>query len=175
MKKEDKVKVVASLKEALETYPHFYLTDMEALNADMTSKLRRECFKKNIKLIMAKNSLLKLAMMDLNEDLYSPLFEALKGNTAVMFCESASAPAKLIKQFTKGSKGEGKPQLKAAYAEEGVYIGAQHLDMLESIKSKEEVLADVIALLQSPVKNVLSSLQSGGNIIHGVLETLQNR
>lgn len=175
MRKEDKVNVVASLKEALETYPHFYLTDVEALNAEKTSELRRACFKSEIKLVVTKNTLLKLAMKDVNEELYAPLFDSLKGSTAVMFCENANAPAKLIKEFTKGTKGEGRPKLKAAYAQEGLYIGADQLDTLVSIKSKEELIADVVALLESPIKNVISSLQSGGHTIHGVLETLQNK
>lgn len=175
MRKEDKVTVVASLKEAIEAYPHFYLTDVEALDAKKTSELRRECFKRNIKLVVAKNKLLMRALSEVNEELYAPFFATLKGSTAVMFSENANAPAKLIKDFTKGSKGEGKPQLKSAYAQEGIYIGANQLSTLETIKSREELIADVVALLESPIKNVLSSLQSGGNTIHGVLETLQKK
>lgn len=175
MRKEEKANVVASLKEALDTYPHFYLTDVEALDAEKTSKLRRECFKKNIKLVVTKNTLLKRALVEAGEETFEPLFDTLKGNTAVMFTENANAPAKLIQELTKGTKGEGKPQLKAAYAQEGIYVGAQHLEMLVSIKSREELIGEVVTLLESPIKNVLSSLQSGGNTIHGVLETLQNK
>ena len=175
MKKEDKSTVVESLVEMLEKYPHFYLTDIEALPADKTSALRRECFKNDVKLIVVKNTLLRIALKQVNDEAYAPLYDLLKGNTAVMFAETANVPAKVIKDFTKDTKGEGKPQLKGAYVQESVYLGAQNLDALVNIKSREELIADVVALLQSPIKNVLSSLQSGGNTIHGLLQTLQER
>lgn len=174
MRKEDKINVLEMLKGYLAYYPHFYLTDIEGLNAEKTTALRRECNKNNIKLVVVKNTLMRSAMSAANVD-FAELYGSLKGNTAVMFTEVANAPAKLIKNFTKDTKGEGKPQLKAAYAQEGIYVGCEHLDYLVAIKSKEELIGDVVSLLQSPAKNVLSALQSAGQTIHGVLKTLEER
>lgn len=174
MRKEDKVAVIEQLASIVQEYPNFYLTDIEALNAEKTSALRRECFKREVKLVVVKNSLLKKALENLESD-YSPLYTALKGNTAVMLSHTANVPARLIKDFTKDTKGEGKPQLKAAYVQESFYVGAENLSALVDIKSKDELLADVIALLQSPAKNVISALQSSGQTIHGVLTTLAER
>lgn len=174
MRKEDKGLIIEQLKGYINEYPHFYLTDIEALNADKTMALRRACNKSEIKLVVVKNTLLRSALAASEVD-FAPIYSVLKGNTAIMFSQSANAPAKLIKDFTKDSKGEGKPQLKAAYAQEGIYVGAQNLDALVSIKSKEELLGDVIALLESPAKNVISALQSAGQTIHGVLKTLEER
>jgi large subunit ribosomal protein L10 len=175
MRKEDKVAVIEQLTSIVQEYPNFYLTDIEALNAEKTSALRRECFKREVKLVVVKNSLLKKALENLNEVDYSPLYTSLKGNTAVMFSQVANTPARLIKDFTKDSKGEGKPQLKAAYVQESFYVGAENLGALVDIKSKNELIADVVALLQSPAKNVISALQSSGQTIHGVLTTLAER
>jgi large subunit ribosomal protein L10 len=136
----------------------------------LTSNLRRKCFQSDIKLVVVKNTLLHKAMEAAEID-YSPLYDCLTGTTAIMLCNTANAPAKLLKDFAK----EGKPTLKAAYAEEGFYVGADQLEALISIKSKNEVIAEIVALLQSPAKNVLSALQSGGNTIHGVLKTLGER
>lgn len=175
MKKEDKTALISELQETLGQYQHFYLTNIEGLNAEKTSDLRRKCFKNDIKLVMAKNTLLKKALEAKGID--ASLFDALKGNTALMLCNTGNAPAKLIKEILKAEKGkEGvKPELKAAYVEETVYLGAQNLDILSTIKSKNELIADVIALLQSPAKNVVSALQSGSTTIHGVLKTLGER
>lgn len=174
MRKEDKGAIIGQLTETVKEYPNFYLTDIEALNAEKTSKLRRECFKQEIKLVVVKNSLLKKALENVEGD-FSPLDDALKGNTAVMFSQVANAPARLIKNFTKDTKGEGKPQLKAAYVQESFYVGAENLEALVNIKSKNELIADVIALLESPAKNVISALQSSGQTIHGLLKTLEER
>ena len=125
-------------------------------------------------MVVVKNSLLRKALENVEGD-FSPLHVALKGNTAVMFSHVANAPARLIKDFTKDTKGEGKPQLKAAYVQESFYVGAENLDALVSIKSKNELIADVIALLESPAKNVISALQSSGQTIHGLLKTLEER
>ena len=158
----------------MDEFAHFYLVTIEGLNAAKTSDLRRACFKKDIKLLMAKNTLLQKALEKKGID--AEIFEALKGNTALMLCNTGNAPAKLIKEFTKGDKtGEAKPQLKAAYVEETIYVGKQNLDFLCAIKSKNELIADLVALLQSPAKNVVSALQSGQNTIHGVLKTLGER
>lgn len=174
MKKEDKTALISELQETIGQYSHFYLTNIEGLNAEKTSELRRACFKADIKLLMAKNTLLKKALEAKGVD--TGLFEALKGNTALMLSNTGNAPARLIKEFTKKDKNkDAKPQLKAAFVEETIYVGAQNLDFLTTIKSKNELIADIIALLQSPAKNVVSALQSGGTTIHGVLKTLGER
>lgn len=175
MKKEDKTALISELQNTIGEYSHFYLTNIEGLNAEKTSALRRECFKQDIKLVMVKNTLLQKALEARGVD--ANLFEALKGNTALMLCNTGNAPARLIKEFTKKEKNkeEARPQLKAAYVEETVYIGAQNLEFLTAIKSKNELIADIVALLQSPAKNVISALQSGGTTIHGVLKTLGER
>ena len=169
MRKEDKVAVIAKLGETLQEYPHFYLVDVEGMDAASTSALRRKCFQSEIKMILVKNTLLKKALENSEVD-FSALYGTLKGTTAVMFSQVANAPAKMLKDLK--AKKATKPELKAAYAEEGVYVGAEQLDALCSIKSKNEVIAEIVALLQSPAKNVLSALQSGQNTIHGVLKTL---
>ena len=176
MKKEDKGLIICQLTEIVKEYPNFYLTDIEALDAEKTSKLRRECFKKEIKLVVVKNNLLKKALENVEGD-FSPLQVAMKGNTAVMFSQTANAPARLIKEFTKDAKKDApvKPELKAAYVQESFYIGAENLEALVNIKSKNELIGDVIMLLQSPAKNVISALQSSGQTIHGLLKTLEER
>ncbi|MDR0431327.1 MAG: 50S ribosomal protein L10 [Tannerellaceae bacterium] len=176
MKKEDKSIIIEQLTATVQEYPNFYLADIEALNAEATSALRRECFKKEVKLVVVKNTLFKKAL-DNQEGDFSPLDVALKGNTAVMFSQVANVPARLIKDFVKASKNKEnpKPQLKAAYVQEGFYIGAENLEALVNIKSKNELIGDVIALLQSPAKNVVSALQSSGQTILGVLKTLEEK
>ena len=175
MKKEDKSAIIVELQDQLGQYQHFYITNIEGLNAEKTSALRRACFKSDIKLLVAKNTLLKKALEAKGID--ASLFDSLKGNTALMLCNTGNAPAKVIKEFTKDEKDKelAKPQLKAAYVEETVYVGAQNLEFLSTIKSKNELIAELIALLQSPAKNVVSALQSGGSTIHGVLKTLGER
>jgi large subunit ribosomal protein L10 len=171
MKKEDKSTVISQIAATAGEYAHFYLTDIASLNAADTSDLRRQCFKEDIKLVVVKNTLFKKALKQTGID-FSALDTALKGNTAIMFSNNANSPAKLIKEF---SKGKDIPRLKAAYVQEGFYVGAENLDLLVSIKSKNELIAEVIALLQSPAKNVISALSSGGQTIHGVLKTLAER
>jgi large subunit ribosomal protein L10 len=171
MKKEDKSIIIEQIATTVGQYTNFYLTDVVTLNAAGTSRLRRECNKQDIKLVVVKNTLFKKALEQTNKD-FSALDPALKGNTAVMFSNNANSPAKLIKTFAKGTDI---PKLKAAYVQEGFYIGPENLDLLVSIKSKNELIADVIALLQSPAKNVISALSSGGQTIHGVLKTLAER
>ena len=170
MKKEVKDTIIVELGELIKNNPHFYLVDLTGLNAEKTSALRRKCFKSEIKLLVVKNTLLHKAF-EASEIDFSPLYDTLKGNTAVMFTNTANVPAKLLKEYTK----EGIPALKAAYAEESFFVGADKLDELASLKSKNELIADVVALLQSPAKNVVSALQSGANTIHGVLKTLGER
>lgn len=173
MKKEDKSVIIESIKTTLGSYSHFYLTDSEGLNAEETSKLRRACHNKQIKMLVVKNKLL-LKALEASETDFSPLFNSLKGSTSILLSNVGNEPAKLIKDFSKTSKVE-KPILKAAYVEQSFYVGADQLDALINIKSKNELIADIIALLQSPAKNVVSALQSGGTTIHGVLKTLSER
>ena len=170
MRKEYKSTIIEQIAATVKEYGHFYLVDTTAMNAADTSALRRECFKADIKLMVVKNTLLHKALESLEGD-FSPLYGSMKGTTAVMFTNTANAPAKLLKDKAKN----GVPGLKAAYAEEGFYVGAEQLDALVAIKSKNEVIADIVALLQSPAKNVISALQSGGNTLHGVLKTLGER
>jgi large subunit ribosomal protein L10 len=173
MTKEEKTQVIEDLAEKLANNPHFYLTDISTLPSDKTSKLRRMCFDRNIGLLVVKNTLLQKAMEKSDGKDYSELFGSLKGSTAVMFSESSSAPAKLIKEFR--AQGNDRPALKAAYAEESVYVGADQLDALAAIKSKNELIGELIGLLQSPAKNVISALQSGGNKLSGIVKTLSER
>ena len=172
MKKEVKDTIIVDLGNKMKEYPHFYLVDIAGLNAEATSSLRRKCFKSEIKLVVVKNKLLHKAFETSDID-FSELYGTLKGSTAVMFTTTANVPAKLLKD--KDIVKAGVPSLKAAYAEEGFYVGADKLNELASIKSKNEVIADIVDLLQSPAKNVVSALQSGAGTIHGVLKTLGER
>ena len=168
MKSSEKKVIIDNLQEQINSYNHFYLTDISGLNAEKTSDLRRLCFNQNVKLVVVKNTLFRKALESSSKNV-EEIYDALKGNTSVMFSENANEPAKLIKDFGKKNK---KPVLKAAYVEEAVYMGENQLEALIAVKSKNELIADVIALLQSPMKTVVGQLQSGGNIIHGVLKTL---
>lgn len=170
MKKEVKDTIIVELGEKLKEFPHFYLVDLTGLNAGATSALRRKCFKDEIKMVVVKNTLLRKAF-DASDVDYGPLYDSLKGSTAVMFTQTANVPAKLLKEYQK----DGIPALKAAYAEESIYLGADKLAELAALKSKNEVIAEIVALLQSPAKNVVSALQSGANTIQGVLKTLGER
>ncbi len=170
MKKEVKDTIIVELGELLKAYPHFYLVDVTGLNAEATSNLRRKCFKNEIKMVVVKNKLLHKAF-EASELDFEPLYPALKGNTAMLFCNTANVPAKMLKEYKK----EGIPALKAAYAEEGIFVGADKLDELVAIKSKNELIADVVAMLEGPAQGVISALESGANTIHGVLKTLEER
>ena len=170
MKKEVKDTIIVELGEKLKEYPHFYLVDVTGLNAEQTSNLRRKCFKNEIKMVVVKNKLLHKAF-EASEIDFEPLYCALKGNTAMLFCNTANVPAKMLKEYKK----EGIPALKAAYAEEGIFVGADKLEELVAIKSKNELIADVIAMLEGPAQGVISALESGANTIHGVLKTLEER
>ena len=171
MRKEDKQVLIDSILSELKACPNFYLTDVSDLNAEKTSQLRRQCFNSGVKMIVVKNALLHKAMQQMEKD-YEGLYDVLKGSTALMLCETGNAPAKLVKNFRKTSD---RPILKGAFIEECCYIGDDMLDALCSIKSKNDLIADVIALLQSPMKNVISGLQSGGHKLSGILETLSER
>ncbi|MDX9929739.1 MAG: 50S ribosomal protein L10 [Bacteroidales bacterium] len=171
MRREEKNEIINRLAENLSQFSHFYLTDIAQLNAADTSALRRKCFDKEIKLVVVKNTLLKRVFEQSGKNL-EELYEVLNGSTSVMFSNTGNAPAKLIKEFRKKND---KPLLKGAYVEESVYLGDNMLDALVSLKSKDELIGDIIMLLQSPARNVISALQSGGNKIHGVLETLSKK
>jgi large subunit ribosomal protein L10 len=168
MTREEKNAIIDALTEQINARGHIYLTDISTMNAGDTSDLRRKCFEKDIKLIVVKNTLLKKALEKADKD-YSELFDVLKNPTSVMLTDVANLPAKLIKDFRKDHE---KPVLKAAFVEESVYVGDEQLEMLASLKSKDELIGDIILLLQSPMKNVVSALQSGNNILTGVLKTL---
>jgi large subunit ribosomal protein L10 len=172
MTREEKSQIVEGLSERLTSAGVIYLADTAGMNAESTSKLRRMFTTKEVQLQVVKNTLLKRAMENVDGRDYSELFGVLKGNTALMTAEMGNVPAKLIKEFRK--KGE-LPLLKGAWVEESVYIGNAQLDTLASLKSKNELIADVIMLLQSPAKNVISALSSGGNTLSGIVKTLSER
>lgn len=170
MKKDDKNKIVELIATTIKEYDNFYLTDISTLNAEKTSILRRECHKEDIKLMVVKNTLLRKAFDSLDES-FDELDSLLVGHTALMFSNVANAPAKLIDKYKKDKV----PALKGAYVQESFFVGAEYLPQLVTIKSKDEVIGDIIGLLQSPAKNVISALKSGGTIIHGVLQTLSEK
>ena len=172
MKKEDKAIIIANIGDQLKNYSCVYLTQTAGLNAEKTSALRRACFTGDIKMLCVKNTLLKAAFEASDVD-YSGLYDLLHGETTLMLSNTGNAPAKLIKKFR--DKTDTLPMLKGAFVEETVYVGEEQLETLANIKSKSELIGDVIGLLQSPAKNVISALQSGGNKLHGILETLSNK
>jgi len=172
MKKELKEQIIEQLAAQLEANPDFYLTDIEGLNAEQTSELRRACFEKGIKLMVVKNTLLE-KVLDKGNDEQKSLCQVLKGSTAMMFSDVVNAPAKLIKEMQANL---GKPELKGAYLQECAYIGAENLEALINIKSREELIGEIISLLQSPMKNVISALKNaGGGTIAGVVKTLSEK
>ena len=173
MRKEDKAQIIESIAAQLKETPNFYVADVEGLNAEVTTKLRRACFEKEIKLVVVKNTLFYKAL-EMNQVTDYQQFESvLKGSTAVMFCNTANAPAKLIKEF---GSANGKPVLKGAMVQDCTYIGADNLETLVNIKSREELIGDIIGLLQSPAQNVISALTSqGGGKIAGIVKTLSEK
>jgi len=171
MTREEKSQVIEDLTGKLTDNSIIYLADISGLNAMDTSDLRRACFKANVNLAVVKNSLLSKAMEKSDKD-FGELPSTLKGNTSIMISETGNAPAKVIKAFRKG---KDKPILKGAYVEAAVYVGDDQLDALVNIKSKEEVIGDIIGLLQSPAKNVISALKSGGSNLSGILKTLSEK
>ena len=172
MTREEKLAVINGLAEQLNQYPHFYITNIEALNAEQTARLRRKCFENGIKLVVVKNTLFTKALEKV-EKADADLVNVLEGSTSVMFTETGKAPAVVIKEFRKSWD---KPVLKAAYVEGCVYVGDNQIDTLCNIKSREELIADIVALLQSPAKNVISALQgSAGQKIAGIVKALEER
>jgi large subunit ribosomal protein L10 len=168
MNKEEKVKVVEELKDQLNDYKSIYLTDIAGLDAMQTSKLRRECFNSNVKLSVVKNTFLERAMSESETD-FGELKDLLSGNTTIMLSESGNSPAKVIKKFRKDGE---KPILKGAFVDEAIYIGDDQIEALFNLKSKEEVIGEIITLLQSPAKNVISALKSSSGKIAGLVKTL---
>mgnify|MGYP000140010393 CR=1 FL=1 len=171
MTREEKATVIEDLTAQLADNSTIYLTDISGLDAVATSALRRACFKADIRLSVVKNTLLAKAM-EASDKEFGELPAILKGNTSLMFSETGNGPAKLIKTFRKKSK---KPLLKGAFVEEAVYVGDENLDTLVNIKSKEEMIGEIITLLQSPAKNVISGLKSGGGKLAGILKTLSEK
>jgi large subunit ribosomal protein L10 len=171
MTREEKSQVIEELTAQLASNTNIYLADISGLNAGSTSDLRRACFKANVKLAVVKNTLLEKAMEASEKD-FGDLPSILKGNTSVMYSETGNAPAKVIKAFRKKSD---RPLLKGAFIEEAIYIGDEQLDALVDIKSREELIGDIVGLLQSPAKNVISALKSGGGKLAGIIKTLSER
>ena len=171
MKREEKEQIISTLVENLSSYSNFYITDISNLTVEKTNKLRRMCFSKDIRVNVAKNSLIRKALERMDGD-YSQLFDALVGSSAIMYSNTGNVPAKVIKDFRKTSD---RPVLKGAWIDSSIYVGDNYLDALVLLKSKNELIADVIALLQSPAKNVISGLQSGGQKLTGILKTLEER
>jgi large subunit ribosomal protein L10 len=172
MTKAEKNQQIAELAETLSNNAVIYLTDIEALDAETTSKLRRLCFNRQVELRVVKNKLLQKAMEQVSDKNFGEMPSVLKGNTSLMLSEVGNLPAKLIKDFRKNAD---KPVLKAAYVEEAVFIGEENLDALANLKSKDELIADVIALLQSPAKNVISQLSSGKDKLAGIVKALSEK
>ena len=172
MTREEKLAVINGLAEQLNQYPHFYITNIEALNAEQTASLRRKCFENNIKLVVVKNTLFTKALVKV-EKAEADLVNVLEGSTSIMFTETGKAPAVVIKEFRKTCD---QPVLKAAYVEGCVYVGDNQIDTLCNIKSREELIADIVSLLQSPAKNVISALQgNAGQKIAGLVKALEER
>ena len=171
MRREEKDVIIENLTERLNATKHFYLTDISDLNAEETSNLRRKCFEKEISLLVVKNTLLRKAM-EKSEGDFADLYDILKDSTSIMFCETGNVPAKLIKELRKTME---RPLIKAAFVEESIYIGDDQLDVLSNIKSKDELLGDLLNLLQSPAKNLVSALASSPSKMAGALKTLSEK
>ena len=171
MTKEEKNQFIDVLDKSIQENSNFYLADISGLSAEESSNLRRLCFKREVSLQVVKNTLLKIAL-EKNDSNYEELYDVLKGNTSIMFTDVANAPAKVIKEFRKK---HDKPVFKAAHLDASFYIGEEYLDTLSELKSKNELIAEIVALLQSPAKNVISSLQSGGSKLSGIVKTLVER
>ena len=173
MTKAEKTATIEALKDKLSGIDFFYLADSSTLTVEQVNKFRRLCFEKGIEMKVVKNTLIQKALESAPEERnFSGLYEALKGPTAILISDKANAPAKLIKEFRKDNE---KPTLKAAYIDTDVFLGDEKLEELANLKSKEDLVAEVIALLQSPAKNVISALQSGGQTLTGLLKALEER
>jgi large subunit ribosomal protein L10 len=172
MTREEKALIIDDLAEKLSQSPFFYLTDSSSLTVESINKFRRLCFDKGVEFRVVKNTLLQQAMQRVDATAYEGLYDSLKGSTSVMFADQGNIPAKLLKEFRRNFD---KPLLKAAYIDSAIYTGDNQLDALVAVKSKYELIGDLVGLLQSPAKNVVSALQSGGGKIAGIVKTLQER
>jgi large subunit ribosomal protein L10 len=172
MKREEKDVIIESITELLDKYPNVYVADTSALTVAKTNELRRLCFTKGVKMLVAKNSLIQKAMEKNNAEAFEGIFAALKGTSALMFSETGNVPAKVIKEFRRKNE---KPVLKGAYIDTAVFLGDNQLDTLTALKSRNELIGDIIGLLQSPAKNVISGLKSGGGKLAGIIKTLSER
>ena len=174
MKKELKEQVIAAIKANIAQWPNFYIVNIEGLNAEQSATLRRDCFNEGIKLTVVKNTLFHKVIKDAQNAEMDLLVPALEGNTAIMYAEGPAVPAKLIKKYNKA--GNEKPALKAAYVQECAFVGADKLEELVHIKSKEDLIGEIIGMLQSPIQNVISALQNGGSQkIAGLVKTLEEK
>lgn len=173
MNKQEKDQMIEQLRDKFDSSSYIYFTDASSMTVAQVNKLRRMCFQKGIEMTVVKNTLARKAMEQLSEERrFAPVFQALEGPTAIMLTTTANAPAKLIKEFRQDGD---KPRLKAAYIDTDVFFGEESLEALIALKSKEELIGDVIMLLQSPARNVISALQSGGSTIAGLVKTLEER
>ncbi|MFT4152645.1 50S ribosomal protein L10 [Parafilimonas sp.] len=173
MTKDQKNEVIEALKEKFNQYNNFYVTNTEALTVDQIGKLRRICFNKNVEMKVAKNTLIKKALESIDSERYSGMFESLNGVTALMFSENPKEPALIISSFRSDSKTE-KPVLKAAYIDSDVFVGNDQLETLKTLKSKNDLIGEIIGLLQSPAKNVISGLNAGGKLA-SLVKALEER
>ena len=173
MRKEEKAQILESITAQIQETPNFYITDISGLNAEQTAKLRRDCFEKNIRLTVVKNTLFHKAIEKMENEEANQLLPLLEGPTAIMYTETPNAPAKLIKKYA--DDGSEKPALKGAYVQECAFVGAEKLNELCNIKSREELIGEIVGLLQSPALNVISALQSAGGTLEGIVKTLSER
>lgn len=174
MTKSQKNDAIALLKEKFSQYNNFYLADSSSLTVEQVNALRRVCFEKKVEMRVAKNTLIRKALEAINAESYSGVYDSLKGQTAIMFSENAKEPAVIISGFRQKTNGE-RPVLKAAFIDTDVFVGDEQLATLTRLKSKHELIGEIIGLLQSPAKNVIGALQSGGNKLAGILKTLEER
>nr|MBK9652510.1 50S ribosomal protein L10 [Bacteroidota bacterium] len=174
MTREEKNQAIDSMVETLSSYNGFYITDISGLDSKKTTKLRKMCHERGVKLSVAKNTIIRKALEKMNAAEYEPIFDVLKGSSALMLCETANLPAKMIKEI-RSVKDNTKPILKCAYIEYSIFKGDDQIAVLASLKSKNELIADLVSILQSPMRNVLGALQSGGNTISGIIKTLESR
>ena len=172
MKREEKDVIIGEITVLLDKYPNIYVTDTSSLSVAKTNQLRRLCFNKVVKMLVAKNTLIQKAMEKKDADAYQEIFTSLKGTSALMFSEIGNVPARLIKEFRKATD---KPQLKGAWVDTAVFLGDNQLETLVNLKSRNELIGDIIALLQSPAKNVISALSSSGGKLAGIVKTLSER
>lgn len=173
MTKQDKNEIIAVLKGKFEQYSNFYITNTDALSVAEVNKLRRECFNKKIEMKVAKNSLIRKAMEAIDDKRYAPIYDSLHGVSAILFSEDAKVPALTIISYREKSKKE-KPTLKAAYIDTSVFVGDDQLEALKTLKSKTELIGEIVGLLQSPINNVLSAI-NGGNKVAGLVKALEDR